>query len=148
MKRLIGLFFLIAWMMQGCVSSASPKPSLDCRSRLTAKEWHLVTVDNDAVKLHASVTFKIDETGRIGGFDGCNSYFGKVKLTDSQITFGPIGSTRKFCRGEAGKTERMLLGFFKGTKWWQIDEAGDLILFDDAHRLIFEPTVQKSGIRD
>ena len=124
--------------MQGCVSSTSPKPSVDCRSRLAAKAWHLVIFDNDPVKLHPPVTLKIDETGRIGGFDGCNSYFGNVKLTDSQITFGPIGSTRKFCRGEAGKTESVLLGFFQGTKWWQIDEAGDLIIFDDEHRLIFK----------
>ncbi len=137
MRRLIGLLVLIALMMQGCVSSASPQPTIDCRSHLTAKEWHLVTIDNDPVKLHAPVTLKIDETGHIGGYDGCNSYFGKAKIGDSQITFGPIGSTRKFCRGEAGKMERRLIGFFKGTKWWQLDERGDLILFDDEHRLIF-----------
>ncbi len=138
MKRVVWFFIAVAWMIQGCVSSTSPKPSVGCRSRLEAKAWHLVSIDNEEVKLRAPVTLKIDETGRIGGFDGCNSYFGKVKLTDSQITFGPIGSTRKLCRGEAGEMERRLLSFFKGTKWWQIDEAGDLILFDDEHRLIFK----------
>jgi len=35
---------------------------------------------------------------KIMGTDGCNNFFGPVKnIDDSELTFGPLGSTMKMC---------------------------------------------------
>lgn len=46
---------------------------------------------------------------RIGGNSGCNSYFGEVQsITNSEISFGPIGATKKACFGDHAEQD-----FFK-----------------------------------
>ncbi|GJM34700.1 MAG: hypothetical protein DHS20C18_37010 [Saprospiraceae bacterium] len=37
---------------------------------------------------------------RIGGFAGCNQFFGKMKLDGQKVDFSGIGSTRMFCDGK------------------------------------------------
>ena len=147
MKSKLWSLLLILFFAQGCAVNGPGTPK-SCTERLTEVTWRLVTIDNDSVILKNSATLQFDKNGKIGGFDGCNSYFGKAEWTDSEITFGPVGSTRRFCRGEAGKVERAMLSMFKGTKWWQFDAENRLVIFDDEHRLIFVPKVQKSGIGD
>ncbi|MEN8928172.1 MAG: META domain-containing protein [Flavobacteriales bacterium] len=53
-------------------------------------------------------TVFIDETGRIGGNNGCNSYFGQINLEDEKL-MSNLGSTRRACPGEASDIERMMM---------------------------------------
>jgi heat shock protein HslJ len=132
-----GLFFL-----QGC---AGQMPETDqamhnrCETRLYGTQWQLKMIDNDPVTLRHPPTLQFDETGdRIGGFGGCNRFFGAITLTSTEIRFPKmIGSTRKFCRGEPGQWERRYFGLLKGNQWWQFDDRGHLVIFNDEHRMIF-----------
>jgi heat shock protein HslJ len=125
--------------MQGCATGTGQPDARPCRTKLYGTEWKLVMFDNDTIISKHPPTLKISDDGtRIGGFSGCNSYFGAITLNDTEIEFPKaLGSTRRFCAGEGGKMERKLFAFFKGTKWWQFDEEGHLVIFDDEHRLIF-----------
>ena len=147
MKHTLWGMILVLLFAQGCAVNGPNMPK-SCTERLEGVTWQLAIIDNDPVTLKNPATLKFDKGGKIGGFDGCNSYFGTAEWTDSQISFGPIGSTRRFCQGEAGRVERTMLSMFKGTRWWNFDAENRLVIFDDEHRLIFEPKVQKSGIRD
>jgi len=98
-------------------------------------------MDNDAVSLKRAPFIRFSRSGGVGGFGGCNSFFGEASVTQSAINFEKIGSTRRFCSGMRGEVERRFLGILKGVKWWQFDEDENLVIFDDEHRLIFE----KSG---
>ncbi|WP_457596697.1 META domain-containing protein [Hydrogenimonas sp.] len=129
-------------MWQGCVSgsggpAAPAGADADCQARLYGRTWVLAMHDATPVALKRPATLTFEPDGRIGGFDGCNSYFGKVAIDPTQMRFGPIGATRRFCRGEAGAVERAMLGVLKGEKWWQLDDKGRLAIFDDEHRLLF-----------
>ncbi|WP_456451173.1 META domain-containing protein [Hydrogenimonas sp.] len=130
----LGLFFL-----QGCAMSGANAAKEPCRTQLYGTQWRLAVYDNDEIAMKTPPTLRFDEKGgRIGGYSGCNSYFGAVTLTDTEIRFPKaLGSTRKFCMGKAGEMERRLFSFFTGTKWWQFDAEGRLVIFDDEHRLIF-----------
>jgi heat shock protein HslJ len=139
MRKIFVSLVLGILFMQGCAVSGGQPGERACRTQLYGTGWKLVMFDNDAIVSKHPPTLKISDDGsRIGGFSGCNSYFGTVTLTDSEIRFPEaLGSTRKFCRGEGGELERRLFAFFKGTKWWQFDEEGHLVIFDDEHRLVF-----------
>lgn len=139
MRKAVWAFLIALLFFQGCaVSQNTSRTDEPCETKLYQTTWRLTTIDNDPVRLKFPVTLKIGDDGRIGGFGGCNEYFGKAEITDNAIAFGPIGSTRKFCMGEAGRVERRLFSMLRGTKWWQLD-GGELVIFDDEHRLIFTP---------
>ncbi|WP_300365428.1 META domain-containing protein [Hydrogenimonas sp.] len=108
-----------------------------CEEQLYDTTWRLEMYDNETITLKYPATIRFEKSGRISGFSGCNQYFGKSELTSTTISFGPIGSTRKYCMGPQGDLERKLFTMFHGTKWWNFDEEGHLQIFDDEHRLIF-----------
>ncbi|BDY12634.1 META domain-containing protein [Hydrogenimonas cancrithermarum] len=141
-KFFVGLGLITIFFLSGCAVDASARPEKACTVKLYGPTWELRLFDNREIFLKHPATIRFYEGDRVGGFGGCNNYFGTVSMTDNAITFSAIGSTRKFCLGEAGEVERMFLGMLKGTKWWHFDEAGNLVIFDDEHRLIF---VSKKG---
>ena len=138
MVRSLLSFGLFLFWLQGCAVVSENSSSGDCRMKLYNTTWQLHTIDNDTVTLKTPATFKITPDGKIGGYDGCNHYFGKAKLNETEITFGPVGATRRFCKRPAMQVERAILGMFRKTRWWQLDENNRLVIFDDKHRLIFE----------
>ena len=71
-------------------------------------------------------TVKIQETGKIGGFNGCNSFFGQINSEEDQL-IKKIGATRRACQGEGAEIERMMLETLKGIT--DIKREGNLIHF-------------------
>ena len=72
---------------------------------LADSSWTLVSFEINKevipVATEAPTTLTFSEKGeqgnRIGGSGGCNRYFGSYTVTNDQITFGPLGSTRMMC---------------------------------------------------
>ncbi|WP_456382925.1 META domain-containing protein [Hydrogenimonas sp.] len=135
-KGLWSVLIAILFVFEGCAVEAMQNHE-PCQKQLVGTGWRLVMIDNDPIELKRPATIRFESEGKISGFSGCNSYFGKVTLDGTSITFGPIGSTRKYCMGKAGDVEKRLFALFKGTKWWNFDEERNLQIFDDEHRLIF-----------
>ncbi|WP_201352519.1 META domain-containing protein [Hydrogenimonas urashimensis] len=127
------LFFL-----EGCAVNGMANTHQPCSEKLYGTTWNLRMIDNDRIDLKHPATIHFDDDGKISGYSGCNHYFAKAELTATTITFGPVGSTRRYCMGEAGKVEQRLFSLFKGKKWWNFDEKKRLQIFDDEHRLVFE----------
>lgn len=72
---------------------------------------------------------------RIMGTDGCNGYFGSINYIDEEkITFGPIGSTRKYCAemtipDKFGQQMTAVKAYqIEGLKLRLIDESGNEVL--------------------
>ncbi len=136
MRKVWTALLAAVWLLQGCAGSGASQEAVDCETKLSAKSWRLVMFDNDPVTLTPPVTLRIAK-GKVSGFDGCNRFFGKASVTPTAVTFGKLGSTRRFCRGKAGAMEKKVLGMLRDKKWWQFDARGRLVIFDDVHRLIF-----------
>jgi len=138
MRKLLLLTLAAGWLLQGCLYRQPAPADKDCKKILTAAPWRLVAIDNRPVTLPKPVTLRIDTHGDLNGFGGCNRYFGHVKIFNHALHFFGVGSTRKFCRGEPGRVERALFQMLSRNRWWQLD-GRRLIVFDDTHRLVFEP---------
>ena len=131
------ILFFLSLFMEGCAVNNAPQNHEPCEEQLYGVTWKLQVFDNDEITLKHPATLRFEKDGKISGFSGCNRYFGKSELTSTTVTFGPIGSTRKFCMGPQGEVEKRLFSMLKGTKWWNFDEKKNLQIFDDEHRLIF-----------
>ncbi len=59
--------------------------------------------------------------GRISGFGGCNRYHGTANVRASQVEFGPVAATKKYC----GNTNRETSYFqaLQGTYEYQLDQG-------------------------
>ena len=53
-------------------------------------------------------TIKIDEEGKIGGFNGCNSFFGQINKEGGPLLKN-LGSTRRACQGTGSDVENMMM---------------------------------------
>lgn len=72
---------------------------------LAGSSWTLVSFETSkevlvaATEQPATLIFleKGEQGNRISGSGGCNRYFGSYTVTNNQITFSPLGSTRMMC---------------------------------------------------
>lgn len=64
-----------------------------------------------------------------GGFAGCNTWFGKVTLGQTQFDVGEVGTTRMFC-ADRMQTETAFLEALKSAKRWRMDGSA-LVLEGD-----------------
>lgn len=72
----------------------------DNRAQASGK-WTLATLNGNPLNRMVTLpTLRLDLTEmRVSGNDGCNDYTGEIKaITDTRLTFGTIGATRKMCR--------------------------------------------------
>lgn len=77
------------------------------------------------------------EKKRLSGFDSCNNFFGQItKLTNSEIVFGNIASTRKACFG--GSFDIVLYYKLLSKVSYYKVEKEQLKLLDEQHKELLQ----------
>ncbi|MCM2390944.1 META domain-containing protein [Streptomyces albipurpureus] len=71
---------------------------------------------------NAHLTFAKD--GTVSGNLGCNDFNATVKISGTQLTFGPVSSTRKMCTGTAGQLEAHLMKAMAGKATYEVHQRG------------------------
>lgn len=74
-----------------------PEQLLGTRWELVELEGKPVTKGADGQKLF--IQLNVADDG-VSGFTGCNTFTGNYELERTQLSFGPLASTRKACPGE------------------------------------------------
>jgi len=87
--RIIGSIAVIAGLA-ACQKAISNHKAKQPLTDLAGSEWGPVDNPHDQF-----VGFK--SGGEMVGSGGCNNFFGTYDLVDSEITIGPLASTKKFC---------------------------------------------------
>jgi heat shock protein HslJ len=109
---------------------------------LDGSEWVLVQIDGEAV-LPGSETTLIFEIDRIHGSGGCNNYFASYTLgEDSDIEFGPAGSTMMFCSEPEGVMDQEFSFLQALAEVSRVSTDGDQLILEDgadSPRLVFQP---------
>jgi len=67
--------------------------------------------------------YLIFKDGKVAGSTGCNSLSGTAGISGTTITFGPIGTTRRGCTGDAASLEKAVLEVLKGSLTFEIDSS-------------------------
>jgi putative lipoprotein len=131
MKRSIALLALMA--LAGCAIT-----SRDATTELPGTSWNLVDLDGEepAGEPPPSITFT--DEGTVTGSTGCNTFNGEVTIDGSEISFGPLATTRMACADPvAGEQEQAFLVAMEAVTGYTIDGDGRLVL-DGGAPLTFE----------
>jgi len=97
--------------------------------------WKAITIDGRPVIEGSEVLLGISDE-RVGGFGGCNSYFGPYTVDGNAVSVGPLTSTRVACDEAIMTQENNYLAAFESTASAEIindelqlaNESGELIL--------------------
>lgn len=100
-------------------------------SALTAHTWvwEGTVMNNDSIVTpneKDAFTIRFTSDGRVSGTTDCNSFFGDAVIgSDQSISFGPLGATKKFCRGSQ---ESDFMGALSKVGGYVFDANGNLVL--------------------
>jgi heat shock protein HslJ len=128
----IGWAIIIATMLVSCIKTdrENVRP---VAMGIQGPEWQLVEVGGTPVSPLSGdqrpfISFDAVKN-EATGFGGCNNFFGGYDLHGSSLRFGPVGTTRRFCEGEAGEVELRFMQALEKTRSWIIRD-GVLLLKD------------------
>ena len=88
-------------LLGGC-QSKDPAPY----EAATGPVWIMQTLDGKPFS--AETTLQFSKDGQISGKAPCNRYFGAVKFAGSDLSIGPLGSTRMACEALDEETRYLL----------------------------------------
>jgi heat shock protein HslJ len=131
MKRSIAILALLA--MAGCAIT-----SRDATIDLPGTSWVLVDLDGAAPVGEAAPTIAFDDQGSVTGNAGCNTFNGEVTIDGSDLTFGPLATTRLACVEDGvADQEQAFLAALQDATSYTVDNEGRLVI-QDGGTLTFE----------
>ena len=153
MRKAIGFVAVIAAVAvaAACTSAASPSAASPSAAGagggasasaplsnpdLVGTEWVLGDLPGQVLAdVRPTISFSGD--GTVEGNAGCNTFSGSYTVDGSNLTFGPLTSTRMACEGAKGTLETAFLGAIQATTTYEITDAGELKLTSGATTLTF-----------
>ena len=117
-----------------CAQFGSPLSPSAFRAAVGDSDWELHELQGAAAPLgaggrRATIRFEAD-TARVGGFAGCNRYFGAYSLDGTRLRFSGIGMTKMAC-AEGMALEQRLVAALEATRRYEVVDR-ELRLFGDA----------------
>jgi heat shock protein HslJ len=91
----------------------------DADAGLEATKWQLVTIGHQAITTDVP-TLRLGADGALSGSTGCNVLKSTYSVDGPALTFGPIGTTRKYCRA-VWETERAFLAVLGKVRGFAVD---------------------------
>src|SRR5687768_17499524 len=126
MKRSIALALLLAL-------SACAITSREATTELPGTSWTLVDLDGEEAIGDTPPSIAFTDDGGVTGTTGCNTFNGEVTIEGSELTFGPLATTRMACADPAvADQEQAFLVAIEGATGYTIDDEGRLVLEGDA----------------
>jgi heat shock protein HslJ len=125
MKPSLALVAVLA--LAGCAIT-----SRDATTELPGTSWTLADLDGaePVGETPPSITFNDD--GSVTGTTGCNSFNGEVTIEGTELTFGPLATTRMACVDPAAsEQEQAFLVAMESVTGYTIDSTGRLVLEGD-----------------
>ena len=119
------LYALIAVLGSVCTACQPLSWLTPDGSTLESSTWRLVDfgVEDAGVELDAEgdVTLEFSADGRVGGYSGCNLYFGRYQTAENnQLTIDQAASSRRACLNEAmAAREQAFFAALEQTQSWR-----------------------------
>ena len=107
-----------AWNAQASVAQ-------DINAGLDSNSWQLVSMGHDAIDTNQP-RLVLGANGSVSGSTGCNIVKATYQADGSDLTFGPIGTTRKYCAA-VWQTEHAFLMMLEDVRGYEV-ENGTLTL--------------------
>ncbi len=121
-RRPIGLLTAGLLVLSSGVAAEEPT--------LAGSEWRPVALGELTLPEDVDVFVQFRGEGELGGFGGCNRFFGTWQVDGDAITIGPLGATRMACPPPLMEHEAALFAALEAASGFERDRI-DLRLFDE-----------------
>jgi heat shock protein HslJ len=119
---------LFALAVTGCAIT-----SRDATTELPGTSWTLVDLAGAEAVGDPAPSLAFTEEGTVTGSTGCNTFNGEVSISGSNVTFGPMATTRMACVEEdLAAQEQAFLAAMEAVTSYTLDNDGRLVLEGDA----------------
>jgi heat shock protein HslJ len=142
------LLSLAALVLAACTAAASASPSASATSagaggspaaggpELVGTAWALGDLPGQVLTdVRPTIAFSGD--GTVTGSGGCNDFNGTYTVDGSNLTFGPLASTKKACGDAVNTLETAYLAALQATTAYEITSDSKLKLTAGATTLTF-----------
>lgn len=143
MRKNFGILTVAVFLLLGCTLKKGTAKAEEKEEPIVIKqqpryqandlagEYRITQIESipELNEIYPTLTIKKD--GTIGGNNGCNSYFGKLNLSEEGPVFENIGATRKACEGFSGELENAIISAFEAGNVLDTDEKGILLMEDN-----------------
>lgn len=123
--------FVLSTMLLAACQSAAPSP-VAARHPLIGTSWLARDIDGRGVLDDLRSTLVVESAERVSGQAGCNRYFGRVGLEESNIGISRVGSTKMACPPAVMDQERRFLEALQAASYWE--RGGDILIIFDGER--------------
>nr|WP_086938460.1 META domain-containing protein [Thaumasiovibrio occultus] len=89
------LLLISASLLGGCMTTSD-----SVLSQVAGKEWQMNSVDGQVLNAEIFAekpTLNLEESGKLAGLGGCNSFFGEADIDGNKLVANKLGSTRMMC---------------------------------------------------
>lgn len=118
MPLVLGTGVVLALLLSAC--SSSPES-------IEGTSWQMTHLGQQQPVPGTVVTIQFDDSGRVNGTGGCNSYAGPYEVERADISMGPFSTTLMGCPGAVGVQETAYLAALQVTTNYAVD--GDTLTF-------------------
>jgi putative lipoprotein len=124
MKRLLAVTGLMLLVLPACMIT-----DRQGTTELPGTSWTLVDLDGAEPVEGAVPTLAFGDDSTVSGNASCNSYSGEVTIDGSELSFGPLATTRMMCADPAAADqETAFLLALESVESYTIDSDGRLVL--------------------
>jgi len=107
--------------------------SREATTELSGTSWTLVEIDGAEPVGETPPSITFTDEGSVTGTTGCNTFNGEVAIDGSELSFGPMATTRMACVDPAAsEQEQAFLLAMESVTGYTIDSEGRLVLEGDA----------------
>jgi heat shock protein HslJ len=114
----------------GAGAPAAPAARPDTTALLASlqgSQWLLEDITGRGVIDRLQSTLGFPQAGQLGGSGGCNRFMGPVRVSEGQLTIGPLVTTRMACAPAAMTQEQRFLGLLGQASGIRLEEPWLLI---------------------
>ncbi len=96
---------------------------------LAGSEWRLIELTGTILDGGNPLSVRFGANGKLAGNGGCNRFFGNYKIEGTNLSIGPLASTRRACAPEVMELEHKFLKALEATRSFHRVAIADMHLF-------------------
>lgn len=122
---------LLVLYIGGCTASNGDSVTLE------SAKWQAESLNGTKLVLSKSITIEFNKKAlSVGGFAGCNTYFGSYAARENKLSFSELGATEMFC--DNMKTESDFLNALKSVDSYKISGSKLTLYSGGAAVIVFK----------
>ncbi len=136
--KLVVVALTVFVMVQGC---STTRNSVKDHAALTQTTWQLIEMEGSDFENMTKIWLKFEngDEKKVSGYAACNRFFGAYEVTDHNLKFGNLASTKMFC--PEMELESSFLKSLENIDRFEISDSRLNLFYEKEKNLVFQPKI-------